>query len=184
MGIESALSMLGPARVQLDGNGGGGELTPDMVQAGLGSLRDADGGALLLAKVQGVSGYAALEQRLHARVLAMAQREHWIIEKPRKLSDLTRALLRLALLEFLIPPQCSLCKGRAKRYSRAARADVPCQRCDGVGSLPLKGRERARELGIAHTTWDRTWAKRYQRIQSFLSDLYGTAEGDLKRVLK
>lgn len=184
MGIESAISLLGPARVQLNGNGGGGALTPEMVQAGLGNLRDADGAALLLAKVQGVSGYARLESSLHARVLTLARREEWKTEKPRRIEDLTRALLRLALLEFLIPPQCSLCKGRAKRYNRATRADVDCPRCDGVGALPLSGRERARELGIAHTTWDRTWAKRYQRIQAFLSDLYGTAEGDLKRVLK
>lgn len=184
MGVESALSLLGPTRVRLDGSGGVGELTTAMVQAGLGALKDEDGAALLLAKVQGVTGYARLEHNIHRRVLAIAKREGWRPDKPRTLKELCLGMTRLALLEFLIPQKCSMCHGRAKRYVRAKRDYEPCRRCDGVGSLPLSARERARELGIAPTTWQRNWSPRYQRIQAFLSDLYGTAESDLRRALR
>ena len=185
MGLEHTLALLNPTRVNLDGAGRGLDaLTADLVAAALGSARDPAGVNLLIADLVDRSGYQDLEDELHGRLMNVALRQGWMVKQPRTLHGLTKSMLRLALYEALMPPKCPRCRGRLQRYSRAVRRDVPCERCEGCGSIALTSRERARQMAMNHEAWRTIWAPRYQSILGWLDNLAGTAAAEVRRALK
>lgn len=120
---------------------------------------------------------AELTAAMVARWLPIAREEAW---RPglRRVGDRTvtrdlRQVVQLvclhAILEYAVPLMCPECKGRKYRYPKqSGEAAKPCQRCRAAGTVAVSGRERARELGFSEATWRRHWARRYERMLSFL----------------
>lgn len=185
MGLEHKLAMLNPTRVRLDGaGGGGGTLTPEIIAGALGSAREQKGVDLLIAQLVGITDYKGLENRLHDPLLFMAFQRGWIVEPPMTLQRMVRNLLRMALYEKLIPPRCTLCKGRCTRYNRKLKKEENCQRCKGLGTMELQRYERRMHLEVTLEDWERHWKRRYHDVQAWLDNLTGTAEAEIRRSLR
>lgn len=184
MGLEHTLAMLHPSRIKLDGAGGTGLLTPEMVAAALGRAPERRGVDLLVADLVGHSNYEAMERRLFDSLFVRSLERGWIPPEGRLLSDLVRTMLRMALYERLMPKQCRACKGRRIRHSRKLKKDLPCPQCDGRGSMELSARDRMRYLDLKRDVWERRWAERYRSVQAWLDGLAGTAEADVRRALR
>lgn len=184
MQLDAVLAMLGPARSQFTRGTGRGELTPDMVRGALGMAKDADAASLLYAKVCRTMNLAELERRLVLRWALRAQEEGWGGTETRTLHQVVALMMRLALLEFLVPARCPRCNGRKTTWHRASKTDVPCTRCHGRGELPLRESERAAHTGVPMPAWRAKWSSRYRQLQAWLDALCGSAAADLKRVLR
>lgn len=184
MQLDAVLAILGPSRPTLTKGTGGGELTPELVRGALGMLKDQDGASLLYSKVRGDVNLSEMERRLFPRWLARAEADGWRSTHGRPLSMIVAAMLRLALLEFLVPSRCPRCSGRKTTYNRASKTDIPCARCHGRGELPLRESERAASVHIPPQAWRSKWSGRYRQIQVWLDDLYESAAADLHRVLR
>ena len=182
--VDTVLAMVGPGRPSFTVGAGGGELTPELVRGALGMLRDQDGASLLYSKVRGDVNLSEMERRLFPRWLARAEADGWTVTGAQSLGEVIARMLRLALLEFLVPSRCPRCGGRKTTYHRASKTDIACYRCHGRGELPLKESERAAHAGIPMPAWKSRWGARYRQLQAWLDELYGSAEADLSRALR
>ncbi len=184
--VDIILSILGPNRPTFTGGTGGGELTPEMVRGALGMVRDADAASLLYAKVCGEVNLSEMERRLYPRWLARvaADDRDWQTPGAQPVPAVMVKMLRMVLLEYLVPSRCPRCSGRKTTYHRASKTDVPCYRCHGRGELPLKESERAQYAGIPMPAWHSRWSLHYRRLHAWLDELYASAAADLYRALR
>lgn len=119
-----------------------------------------------------------LTNAMQAKFLPIAREEQW---KPgrrdiggrtvtRDLGSVVKFVCLHAILEYAVPNTCPECKGRKWKFPKhgGKSGTKPCPRCAAAGVLPLSDRARARELGFSEATWRRHWARRYQRMLTFL----------------
>lgn len=153
MSAAELMSMLAPHGPRITGMGFGGipSLTPQDIAGALGM-----GGLDRPAYWFGLLKYAGddsvahrVNQCIRIGVGAIAKDQGW------KLTDRELACLcEITLREGLTSPVCPACNGSG---SVAAK---DCERCHGVGRIPMSSRQRAAWMGVPETTWRRVWKPR------------------------
>lgn len=186
-GHEEILSRLNPGspETELTPSATGDRLTPsDAVQA-LSLVSDRIGALLLVIRVadQWRQWYTELADLVCADVLGKAREEGWRVMPPDTLPGRLRHLVQTAIFEHCVPKPCRNCGGRGKIYPQ----DGPvrdCEKCGGFGRANMTERERAREIGLWSSAWQRYWSARYAWIQRMLVEHERVAVDQLRHALK
>lgn len=138
-------------RITGEGFGGRGGITAQDVAGALGM-----GGLYRPAYWYGLlkyCGYDGVRDKvtkcLRIGIGALAKDRGW------KLTDREfSSLCQITLHEGMTSPVCKACNGSGTVAAK------DCERCHGVGRIPMSSRQRAAWMGVPETTWRRVWKPR------------------------
>ncbi len=123
------------------------------------------------ADYRGQRDLVALQGLIVAELQDWANRRGWKLRSNGKEPG-TGKLGRLAILwiaESLHPRRCPACHGLGETFNRETKASETCAHCGGRGHVRWSQSERARWMGIRHSAYQKRWARRYYRLQMYMS---------------
>lgn len=114
-----------------------------------------------------------LETAIVLELSKWAVQERWRMRGGGLGKDRLRRVARLWIAEASHPRRCPQCKGSGQWFNVEQKRHVGCPRCGGDGITGWSNLKRAQWLGIRHSAWQKTWLRRYERLNEMMKALEG-----------
>lgn len=146
--IREMLALLAPGAANMDGVGSNTDLRQRLLMA-LARVRPAWAGDLMLARYADIQGARRTVEYALMSELASAV---WPEKNP---PGTLRAMVYLALSEYMTPPSCLSCTGTTQTWRMVDGAVTPvdCPACGGSGRRRFTQEELADISGLPWQTW-------------------------------
>lgn len=171
--VRKLLARLNPKVTSWEGGGGGhGGMTQSDVAAALAGLpRDVEM-TLRAAYAADEAAWEEIASRLRGDMLQRSKRRRWRLRGTERWPRIFNALVEIAMVEVLSPPNCRRCKGRGVHRHRAVVK--VCDRCGGSGMSRIPVAEKARRTGLHPSSFTTTWEPRLEEVVYQLRDWLDT----------
>ena len=154
-----------------------GALTSSDIAAAIGTIRNKDASALVIAKYIDQS-----PARFPIR--ALITRYHHVCTHPLKRIDTVEKIATAAATFYVKAPRCSRCHGHAKEWDKKELRFIPCKSCLGHGGRPASVREIARLSGMSRSKLKDSHVRGFWEMHQILSIWESIAAGQVKRALR
>jgi hypothetical protein len=154
-----------------------GAVTSSDIAAAIGTIRNKDASALVIAKYIDQSP-------ARFPVSALISKYHYACEHTIKRVDTIAKLASAALKFYIKAPHCRRCHGHAEQWDKRALEFVPCKTCLGSGSRTASVREIARLSGMSRSKLKKSHVRCFWEMHEILCTWESIAASQIKRALR
>jgi len=154
-----------------------GALTSSDIAAAIGTIRNKDASALIVAKYIDQS---PARFPLHA----LTSKYHHVCTQTLKRVDTIDKLASAALKFYIRSPRCHRCHGHAEQWDKRELEFIPCKQCSGSGARPASVREIARLSGMSRSKLKDSHVRCFWEMHEILCTWEAIAAGGIKRALR
>ena len=179
MELGEILARTGAKSINFEAHSGRsyGALTSSDIAAAIGTIRNKDASALIVAKYIDQS---PLRFPLHV----LTSKYHHVCTQTLKRVDTIDKLANAAVRFYIRSPRCRRCHGHAKEWDKEALDFIPCKTCTGTGSRSASVREIARLSGMSRSKLKNSHVRCFWEMHEILCTWEAIAAGGIKRALR
>ncbi len=154
-----------------------GALTSSDIAAAVGTIRNKDASALVIAKY--------IDQDPHKfPVNKLTTRYRHVCTHTMKRPDTIKKLAYAAIKFYIRSPRCRRCHGHAKEWDKESLCFIPCTRCLGNGASSASVREIGRLSGMSRSKLKDSHVRCFWEMHEILCIWESIAAGQIKKALR